>query len=542
MDPSIWSSANPIIYCIPPCIYILPPWTLSTTTTITLPLLTTSLEVAWQTSEVTTLQNGEISTSTGYEQVTEFTTLTIPPVTTNQINLWNVNITSGGLSSSLIYITSSILPPPFTISDDQNPQSQQGVTHLSVTRTITPLPYPYATTSPGPQDHPPLTHVSGHSRHPCKIGCGHKCRGFFCHVPCLLDCISPPPGFHDPVDPDDSNPPGPGPGPGPSPPNSPEPSPTSTSCSASTVTDFWVSCSSINSDSTSCTTTSSSLVRGCNIAAATDITTVAGSCAAYDPDDFSGENGSDDAPASGTTASPPSYSDPVPNPEPSCYLQNQDPDRGINTAYCVCDSSLYFPELPSTRICAYKSLPLQTINPTPSLTVVTGNCQVCTKLDINEAACTPVPNCIPTPMPAPTPNLIPTPTPTPTPPGPTHTFQIGYMNSCAGTYSPCEKYWTFFTESHGMAFHPCADEPVYSDKMPFKDGPTYPISKGPFNGGGLVDCMYKQQSSLDMGTITCDGAILGSCVENTDGSQGCCGGDSIWSGSIWESKAPRTFE
>ncbi|KAL8946784.1 MAG: hypothetical protein Q9222_006862, partial [Ikaeria aurantiellina] len=135
------------MYCIPPCVLILPPITLPSPTTITFPLLTTSLEVAWRTTTVTTLSNGQVSTSTGIERTTEHTTLTIPPVTTNQIDVWNVNI-SAGVSSTIIYPTSSILPPPFTITDDPNPRHQSGVSHPPVHRTITPPPYPYSYSPP----------------------------------------------------------------------------------------------------------------------------------------------------------------------------------------------------------------------------------------------------------------------------------------------------------------------------------------------------------------------------------------------------------
>ncbi|KAL8664294.1 MAG: hypothetical protein Q9168_007929, partial [Polycauliona sp. 1 TL-2023] len=80
------------------------------------------------------------------------TTLTIPPVTTDQIDYWNVNVTDG-VKQSLITATKSILPPPFTITDNPNPKSEQGVTHPPVVRTITPPPWPYyipqASTNPG---------------------------------------------------------------------------------------------------------------------------------------------------------------------------------------------------------------------------------------------------------------------------------------------------------------------------------------------------------------------------------------------------------
>ena len=217
-------------------LYILPPLTLSSTTTVTFPPFTTSLEVAWKTSSVITV-DGQASTSTGYDRIIQTTVLTIPPVTTDRIDLWNVNITAG-VQSSVIQITRSILPPPFTITDDQNPLSQDGVTHPPVTRTITPPPFPYpkservpiprtldstspgriptgSSTSPGAfpagsststRSHPitatsgssfpypttsgyyyppqdtctdchdvPVTHSSGHPKTPCKTGCGHPC-------------------------------------------------------------------------------------------------------------------------------------------------------------------------------------------------------------------------------------------------------------------------------------------------------------------------------------------------------------------------------
>ena len=65
-----------------------------------------------------TLADGIVSTSTGYDSITETTTLTIPPITTDQIDLWNINITADGSSSSVFYVTTSILPHSFTITDD----------------------------------------------------------------------------------------------------------------------------------------------------------------------------------------------------------------------------------------------------------------------------------------------------------------------------------------------------------------------------------------------------------------------------------------
>lgn len=46
IDPSIWSQTGPVIQCQPPCTFVLPPLQLAQATTISFPLLTTSLEVA----------------------------------------------------------------------------------------------------------------------------------------------------------------------------------------------------------------------------------------------------------------------------------------------------------------------------------------------------------------------------------------------------------------------------------------------------------------------------------------------------------------
>jgi hypothetical protein len=43
VDPSIWNETNPTVQCIPPCIVVLPPEQLNTTTTISFPPYTTSI-------------------------------------------------------------------------------------------------------------------------------------------------------------------------------------------------------------------------------------------------------------------------------------------------------------------------------------------------------------------------------------------------------------------------------------------------------------------------------------------------------------------
>ncbi|KAI0010802.1 hypothetical protein F4779DRAFT_638430 [Xylariaceae sp. FL0662B] len=121
-----------------------------------------------------------------------------------------------------------------------------------------------------------------------------------------------------------------------------------------------------------------------------------------------------------------------PKPKPSCYQQNQDPDQGITTEYCVCDKSRTLPFLTisptvvRTKSCEYTSLPpkntkrdamvasIITSAPTPTITpratleqrdlTITKDlgppttnkklCQVCTRVVNNEDSCHSMKDCI----------------------------------------------------------------------------------------------------------------------------------------------------
>ncbi|PGH03305.1 chitinase [Blastomyces parvus] len=117
ISPEIFKKKDPGIACVPPCTFIMPPISFAKPSTITLPLYTTSLELAWPTTQLVTLPGGSVSTSTGLARTIQTTTLTIPPVTTSMVNLWNWKVTDLDVSSSRYSLTSSILPPPFVITD-----------------------------------------------------------------------------------------------------------------------------------------------------------------------------------------------------------------------------------------------------------------------------------------------------------------------------------------------------------------------------------------------------------------------------------------
>ena len=98
-----------------------------------------------------------------------------------------------------ISVTESLVPSPFTITDNPNPLSQSGVSHPPVHRTITPPPYPYTptpstkilgspTSTKSSSPFPTTVVVSSGSPKPtCVIGCGAWCDplDLFCHPGCL---------------------------------------------------------------------------------------------------------------------------------------------------------------------------------------------------------------------------------------------------------------------------------------------------------------------------------------------------------------------
>lgn len=79
LPPSMWTSQDPVLQCEPPCIFVLPPYQLSTTTSVTFPLYMTTLDVAWLTTMVTTASGGAVSMIESYTRTLQKTVLRIPP-------------------------------------------------------------------------------------------------------------------------------------------------------------------------------------------------------------------------------------------------------------------------------------------------------------------------------------------------------------------------------------------------------------------------------------------------------------------------------
>lgn len=208
IDPRIWPSSyggsEPTsgainVSCPPPCTYVLPPITLPTPTTIVFPASTTSLEVGCFISDTWTDGNGIVSSTSEYVSVTVTTVLTIPAETVTVLPLSNVPIVSG-INSTVIYPQISLVPPPFTITDDDGPLTSANYSCISSspnTRHISPQPWPWitfptpniTTTLPISTSTPivPITHNSGNPEPTCSGGCGTFCTSY-CSWPCSSGC------------------------------------------------------------------------------------------------------------------------------------------------------------------------------------------------------------------------------------------------------------------------------------------------------------------------------------------------------------------
>ncbi|KAH3052098.1 hypothetical protein KXW01_000618 [Aspergillus fumigatus] len=121
VNPDIWNSAAPVVTAPPGASLIWPPMPLSTPTTITFPPWTTTISYSSLTTRTSTLSDGTTSTYPAYVYESWLTVITIPPLTTTAIDVWGVSLPSSASSSSTggpvpIILTSSVQPPPFTVT------------------------------------------------------------------------------------------------------------------------------------------------------------------------------------------------------------------------------------------------------------------------------------------------------------------------------------------------------------------------------------------------------------------------------------------
>ncbi|KAJ3540811.1 hypothetical protein NM208_g4894 [Fusarium decemcellulare] len=307
IDPTIWNSEKPTAGCQPPCTLVLPPWPLSSKTTISFPVITETIKETWP--ETT-------DGVTKYRTTTITVRITLPPLTTSEIGVSNVILTES--TSKSIPVRGSVIPSPVTLTEPAH----------DITYTYKPGPLPTGDDDidigPPPGIAPGIIVTAGPPGPVCKSGCGTLC--LFGCTPGgggggggggSIGCIGggcPGPGGNcvgtgceenndeddDDDDEDDDED------------EDEEDCATETNtechqvcttkpcatvcntylgcdCTTSRVTDYWVSCSS-----SSCTTTSSEVITGCFLTATA--TTTGASCPLSSLDyenDVLGDDGGD---------------------------------------------------------------------------------------------------------------------------------------------------------------------------------------------------------------------------------------------------------
>ncbi|PHH65363.1 hypothetical protein CDD82_1676 [Ophiocordyceps australis] len=144
IDPDLWRQPQEAlsVACVPPCTYVFPPVTLPTDTVFVYPPLTTELEVGWfdQTSYT---YLGKVTPTRTYVKVTVTTVITINPVTTSVVSLFNVVVRD---NHTTIFPEASVIAPPLIITDDT---VISGTTHPPNNRTFYPPPWPVDDLSTG---------------------------------------------------------------------------------------------------------------------------------------------------------------------------------------------------------------------------------------------------------------------------------------------------------------------------------------------------------------------------------------------------------
>ncbi|KAK4896112.1 hypothetical protein LTR27_005969 [Elasticomyces elasticus] len=257
INPTIWSSATPVVSCIPPCVYILPSYSWSTDTTLTFPPWTTTFTADWKATTTTSV-----------------IVVTFPPITTNELPVYNINITRPGLDSQTFAVTPSVqlttvltIPPPPGITEP--PLTITGISTLPDDTT------PGATTTPVIKDRP--TKVSHTSTNPPGPTCTGNChRGTKCHLLFLCnDCDFGICKHHCLFCPGTDNPDGGGGGggdPGSDPTKTPDPTDPTSTCATPIVTSSCdVTCETAP---TSTCATYCQLTTGCDAEGTTTTTTV----------------------------------------------------------------------------------------------------------------------------------------------------------------------------------------------------------------------------------------------------------------------------
>lgn len=170
IDTTIWQSPSQTLQCYPPCTVVLPPLTLPSVTTISVPPVTETLDEVWPVSSS--------GSTTVFTTKTIIVTITIPAITTSVIEFSNVEwstTTGQDNNSTVIWAWTSILPPLVTLTNSFNSMNWTWIYNYG------PFPSPTATTS---DPNPPPTAIrttfpvsKGRPRPTCRRpgSCGDLC-------------------------------------------------------------------------------------------------------------------------------------------------------------------------------------------------------------------------------------------------------------------------------------------------------------------------------------------------------------------------------
>jgi hypothetical protein len=128
-EPEVWQTPNPTVQCVPPCTFVLPPYTLCEKTTIPWsPLTTTLLKITGgEKSTVTTSYDALVGTTItkvttvlitikNCQSSTVTTTISVPAVTTNEIEFWPISVETTDAPRVTFQPVPMVMPQSFSIS------------------------------------------------------------------------------------------------------------------------------------------------------------------------------------------------------------------------------------------------------------------------------------------------------------------------------------------------------------------------------------------------------------------------------------------
>jgi chitinase len=205
VDPDIWTATTPDITCEPPCIFVLPPYPLSSTQIVNWPSLTTTLlsssagsvYVVTTTISVPAFTITDVSLQPITVQATDTGTYVLDPVQSitpssfiltlppNEATFPPTTPTPPASSTSTSSGAALLIIPPVNFYTTPVPITIQPQPSYSVSYPPPPTPIPPVTISPGPVPTPTGCTGSGCGTRDCGIfGCEPGCGLFACNGGC----------------------------------------------------------------------------------------------------------------------------------------------------------------------------------------------------------------------------------------------------------------------------------------------------------------------------------------------------------------------